>query len=81
MAPEDVKRIVDVLADSIFVIDGSATVLYLNPAASTLLGRAAPDLVGRSMTEILPSDQEHWVDLLTDAIEGGSTDIAGSYQS
>ncbi len=77
--PEDVKRIVDVLADSIFVIDGSATVLYLNPAASTLLGRAAPDLIGRPMAEILPPDQVHWVDLLTDAIEGSSTEIAGSY--
>ena len=76
--PEDVKRIVDALADSILVVGASAKILYLNPAASSLLGRLSTDLIGRSVAGILPPEQTHWEDLLAAAVEGISTDIVGS---
>jgi PAS domain S-box-containing protein len=78
--PEDVKRIVDSLADGMLVLGAGASILYLNPAASAMLGRSSHELIGRSLTEILPPDESRWANLLTAAIEGTSTEIVGSRQ-
>jgi PAS domain S-box-containing protein len=78
--PEDVRRIVDSLADGMLVVGTSATILYVNPAASAMLSRPARDLIGHSVTEILPPDASQWAHLLAAAVEGSSTEILGSRQ-
>jgi serine/threonine-protein kinase RsbW len=79
--PEDVKQIVDSLADGLLVIDSSAAILYLNPAASALLRRPLHELIGHSIKEILPPDESHWADRLAAAVDGTSTEIVGSRQA
>jgi PAS domain S-box-containing protein len=78
--PEDVKRIVDSLADGVLVIGTAASILYLNPAASAMLRRPSKDLIGHSLNRILPPDESHWAELLAAAVEGTSTEVVGSRQ-
>jgi PAS domain S-box-containing protein len=78
--PDDVKRIVDSLADGMLVVGNAASILYVNPAASAMLGRPPGDLIGRSIAEILPPDEAHWANLLAAAVEGTSNEIVGSRQ-
>ncbi len=78
--PEDVKRIVDSLADGVLVIGTAAAILYLNPAASAMLRRSSSDLIGHSLNRILPPDESHWAELVAAAVEGTSTEVVGSRQ-
>ncbi|MGA8993901.1 MAG: histidine kinase N-terminal 7TM domain-containing protein [Nocardioidaceae bacterium] len=46
--------VLDSLPDGVLVLDAFGRVVDVNPAGSALLGRARPDLVGRSLVDLLP---------------------------
>ncbi len=41
------RRLIELIADGIVVVDGSGVIRFVNPAAERLLGRSSSDLVGR----------------------------------
>ena len=43
--------------DGIFVIDPEATILDVNPAGETLIGRPRGEILGRNLTEFIPSER------------------------
>lgn len=48
------RNLVEQLSEGIFGLDGDGVVRYVNPALCAALGRRADDLVGRSITDVLP---------------------------
>lgn len=52
----DFCTIVDAATDSAWVIDADQRILYINPAATLLTGYSENELVGSSLSRILPED-------------------------
>lgn len=53
-------QLVESMEDAVMVLDEGGRVLYLNPASERLLKRPASQVIGREITELLPT----WLDLL-----------------
>jgi len=49
-------RILDVLPFAVIFLDASDGVLWMNPAAETMLARSLSLVIGRSFSEVLPAD-------------------------
>jgi PAS domain S-box-containing protein len=75
--PDDVRRIVDALADSIIVADSAATVVYANAAAATLLRRELHELIGKSFAELLAPESAAWSQSIEAAVTGGAHEALG----
>ncbi|HEY4183590.1 MAG TPA: PAS domain S-box protein [Polyangia bacterium] len=56
-AIERYRAFIDSASDGIVVIDGAATVLYMNHAAEQVTGYARQGLEGKSLTQIVPEPQ------------------------
>jgi two-component system, NtrC family, nitrogen regulation sensor histidine kinase GlnL len=54
VASPDSTRLLDALSQGVLLLDAEDRVLYLNPAAEDLLGAGGLDVVGRSLTELIP---------------------------
>ena len=59
MRPESVPSVpapalLEALPDTVVVADGAGRIAYVNPAVRVLLGHDAADLVGRSLTVLMP---------------------------
>ncbi len=48
------RALVEALPDTVVVADADGRISYVNPAVSALLGYAATDLLGRSLTVLMP---------------------------
>jgi sigma-B regulation protein RsbU (phosphoserine phosphatase) len=53
-ATEKIKTLVEVAADAIIMIDSEQTVLMFNPACESVFGYKADEIIGKSMTKLLP---------------------------
>jgi len=51
---ERLTAFVSTVRDAMLVVDGTGTIQFLNPAATTLFGYAAEDLIGRTIDLLLP---------------------------
>jgi len=56
-AIERYRAFIDSASDGIVVVDGAATVLYMNRAAEQVTGYARQGLEGKSLTQIVPQPQ------------------------
>ena len=54
LLPVGRRQVVDRLPDAVLVLDARDRVVDSNPAASALVGIAAPDLVGRDVLDVVP---------------------------
>lgn len=66
-------------SDLITVIEPDATIVYQSPSIERVLGRAAPDVVGRKLTELTHPDDMHRVaSFITDAMKlhGATNSVA-----
>jgi PAS domain S-box-containing protein len=48
------RALLEALPDTVVVADADGRIAYVNPAVSTLLGHAVADLLGRSLTVLMP---------------------------
>ena len=51
--------LLEALPDTVVVADGAGRIAYINPAVTTLLGHDPADLVGRSLTVLMPERYRH----------------------
>jgi phosphoserine phosphatase RsbU/P len=49
------RALLEALPDTVVVADAEGRIAYVNPAVTTLLGHAAADLLGRSLTVLMPA--------------------------
>lgn len=57
--------------DLMIVLDERASILYVNPQATKIYGRAESDLVGNKVTDLMPgSEQQYMLARLEEAISG-----------
>ena len=57
LAQQSLRDIVERLADGIVIVDGDGTIRFANPAAETLFGRPAAELVGEDFGHpLVPGD-------------------------
>ncbi|HET6395021.1 MAG TPA: SpoIIE family protein phosphatase [Blastococcus sp.] len=49
------RALLEALPDTVVVADAEGRIAYVNPAVTTLLGHVAADLVGRSLTVLMPA--------------------------
>ena len=57
--------------DGIWVLDREARITYVNEAASQLLGRERTELVGRTIFELIPAEEQAWVREALGGLEQG----------
>lgn len=76
--PEDIRRIIDALADGILISDRHARILYVNPAAEELLGRQLADLVGKSVAVLLSPRYTEWLPHFERAVSGDAPELIGT---
>jgi PAS domain S-box-containing protein len=75
--PDDIRRIVDALADGILILDAESQVQYLNPAAEHLLEFPDGELVGQQVSRILLPGQAEWLAKAERLVAGGSNELLG----
>ena len=61
--PDDIRRIVDALADGLLIADTGGTILYANPSAADLLGWGHDELNGQSISLLADSTYPEWPNL------------------
>ncbi len=75
--PDDIRRIVDALADGLLVLDAESRILYLNPAAEHLLEFANGELIGEQVSRILLPGQAEWLARAERIVAGKSDQLLG----
>jgi serine phosphatase RsbU (regulator of sigma subunit) len=75
--PDDIRRIVDALADGIVILDAESRILYLNPAAEHLLELSQGELDLQHISRILQPGQARWLARAGDLVAGESTELLG----
>lgn len=75
--PDDIRRIVDALADGLLILDAESRILYLNPAAEHLLEFGHGELVGHQVSRILLPGQAEWLARAEQVVSGESSENLG----
>ncbi len=75
--PEDIRRIVDALADGILIVGPSSVILYLNPAAEQLLEVAHGELAGQPLSRVVPPGKTEWLAHVEHVVAGESNELLG----
>ncbi len=75
--PDDIKRIVDSLADGLLIADTGGIVLYTNPSAADLLGWRPDQLNGQSISLLADSTYPEWPSLFEAFIRDDPGGIMG----
>jgi PAS domain S-box-containing protein len=75
--PDDIRRIVDALADGILILDAESRIQYLNPAAEHLLEFGHGELAGDDVSRILVPGQAEWLGQVDDLVAGESSELLG----
>jgi PAS domain S-box-containing protein len=71
--PDDIRRIVDALADGILILDAESRILYANPAGEHMLEFAHRELAGEHVSRILLPGQAEWL-LHADRVVSGESE-------
>jgi PAS domain S-box-containing protein len=73
-AEKRMRRRVEMLSEVVFESDAGGRIVFLNPAAQAIFGRAPQDCLGRSLSELLlDEDREAWLSLQAGAAVGTGT--------
>ena len=75
--PDDIRRIVDALADGLLILDADSRILYLNPAAEHLLEFAHGELVGHQSFANPSTRQGRVAGTGRQLVAGKSTELLG----
>jgi PAS domain S-box-containing protein len=54
IAPDAGDLLAETIADAVITIDARSRILFVNPSASRMFGYAAPEMLGRSLTMLMP---------------------------
>ena len=54
MTPDAGHLLAETIADAVITIDAQSRILFVNPSASRMFGYAAPEMLGRSLTMLMP---------------------------
>ncbi len=74
LAPGLLAPAVEALSEGVAALDADGVFGYLNPAATALLGLGSEELLGRTVTEVLPEAAE-LIDCLSRAREAAGTPV------
>src|SRR5271165_3303803 len=75
--PDDIRRIVDALADGILISDTDARILYLNPAAEQLVGRSKSALFGEPVGVLVSPKYSEWLPHFGRMMAGEAPELLG----
>ncbi len=75
--PDDIRRIVDALADGIMIVGPGSRILYLNPAAEHLLEFGHGEVAGAHVSRILPPGQGAWLAQVDPPLAEESNELLG----
>lgn len=75
---ERLRKIMDTMVDALVIIDAKGMVETFNPAAERIFGFSAQEVVGQSVTMLMPVEEaEHHQEHIDDYIENGDSRIIG----